>query len=105
MFTGYVNGQLDAMKQAGLRLTDFVSEDILALTLKVDNVRGGTAEDINAVLQAKGLTGEQFTAQVRAASDRLAAAGVKERQFADLAKFLTPQCDDLARLKGLAQIK
>jgi hypothetical protein len=97
----YFIRQLDAMRRAGCDLNQLVGKDLVEATFKVNAVRGDL-DKVKAVLEAAGMTGESFANGVRQASDRLAAAGVQERQFADLAKFLTPDIEDLNRLEGTA---
>jgi uncharacterized protein YoxC len=100
----YFVRDLESMKQAGSDLTKVVGDDIMASTVRIDEVRGDMKDVIAALSDAK-MSGREFADKIRAASDKLAVEAVNNQQFRDLAKYLSPQFDELIRLRGLAKVK
>jgi hypothetical protein len=100
----YFIRQLDAMKQAGMDIKTLVGTDLISMTSSIDAVRGNE-NSVQAILDAAGYQNNAYVDKIIAASDALAVAGVNDRQFADLAKYLQPDFADLNRIEGAAVIK
>ena len=79
----YFVRQLDAMKQAGVNLREQVGEELIALTAKIDAVRGNE-DTVAALLAAANLDGDAYIERMLKASDTLAVAGVNHRSLRTL---------------------
>jgi hypothetical protein len=93
----YFIRQLEAMKQAGVDLSKELGEDVLALTVAVDNLRADL-KAVEKLLADAGLSGERFAEKIADASDRLSQLGVSHVRFREMAGKLSPQIDDLSKV-------